>query len=382
MIRRKLVYLFPEPLPLPRARGIQVAHTVVDLAHQGIDVELIHAAGDGGDPIRHSGLEPPKHLTTNAIARHLPWPFQRVRSNRIFFWRLRRRLRQLAPGTVVMIRHVKLAAMLLKHFPQRPLLYEAHEVFADTAASSQQERIARDEQAVVYGAAAIVTNSGATAARLRERYPRISCPMAVIPNGVSLPKSLPAKPWNELQRHVIYAGSFFAWKGVADLAAAAADLPGFRIRLIGGDQVQANALLKDLPPLAADLVFEDRQPHAEIMQKLTEACIAVLPNRPDTDSRFTSPIKLFEYMGAGCAVVASDLPSIREILADDEAAWFTPGDSRSLAAALLKLAADPAAAKSMGERLRRKAEQFTWEQRARKLSTIIDAIATGDGSKQ
>lgn len=281
-----------------------------------------------------------------------------------------------------MIRHVKLAAMLLKHFPQRPLLYEAHEVFADTAASSQQERIARDEQAVVYGAAAIVTNSGATAARLRERYPRISCPMAVIPNGVSLPKSLPAKPWNELQRHVIYAGSFFAWKGVADLAAAAADLPGFRIRLIGGDQVQANALLKDLPPFAADLVFEDRQPHAEIMQKLTEACIAVLPNRPDTDSRFTSPIKLFEYMGAGCAVVASDLPSIREILADDEAAWFTPGDPGSLAAALLKLAANPAAAKSMGERLRRKAEQFTWEQRARKLSTIIDAIATGDGSKQ
>lgn len=370
----KLLYLFPEPLPMPRARGIQVAHTVVELARQGVDVELIHAAGEGGDPIRHCGLEPPARLTVSAVARNLAWPLERVRSNRLFFWRLRQRLRLLEPGTPIMVRHIKMAAMLVRHFPQFPLLYESHEVFADTAAATERQRIERDEGAVARGAAAIVTNSGATATRLRELYPGIACPVEVIPNGVALPAILPEKPWADLQRHIIYAGSFFGWKGVADLVEAAVELPGFGIRLIGGGQDKAATLVKGLPPVAADLAFEDRQPHARVMEKLAAACIAVLPNRPDTDSRFTSPIKLFEYMGAGCAVVASDLPSIREILAEGEAAWFTPGDPHSLAVALRRLAADPAAARAMGERLREKAKQYTWAARAVRLARLLAGL--------
>lgn len=375
----KLLYLFPEPLPLPRARGIQVAHTVVELAKSGLQVELVHAAGDGSDPIAACGLQRPANLYIASIARNLPWPLERVRSNRIFFLRLRRRLHQVPAGTVVMVRHIKLAAMLARHFPQLPLLYEAHEVFAETAAPAQRQRIERDEASVVQAAAAIVTNSGATAAALRERYAGIACPVEVIPNGVDLPEEVPAKDWSAPHKSVIYAGSFFGWKGVADLVAAAAELPGFRIRLIGGDQTQGAALQQGLPRAKAELLFEGRQPHARVMAELALSCIAVLPNRPDTDSRFTSPIKLFEYMGAGCAVVASDLPSVREILADDEAAWFNPGDPASLVAALCSLAADPAGAREMGERLRQKARQYTWAARAEKLARLIAGLSQGAG---
>ena len=72
--------------------------------------------------------------------------------------------------------------------------------------------------------------------------------------------------------------------------------------------------------------FRGYVPQQEVMRGLHSACIAVLPNRDDADSRYTSPIKLFEYMAAGCAIVASDLPPLRADLAGDEPVWVRPGD--------------------------------------------------------
>ena len=47
-----------------------------------------------------------------------------------------------------------------------------------------------------------------------------------------------------------------------------------------------------------------------------------------------SPLKLFEYLASGKPIVSSDLPSIREIVSDDDVFFAVPGDSASLAAAL------------------------------------------------
>jgi len=118
-----------------------------------------------------------------------------------------------------------------------------------------------------------------------------------------------------------------------------------------------------------------RLPHDQVMAELAAACIAVLPNRPDVDSQFTSPIKLFEYMGAGCAIVASDLPSIREILAGDEAEWFAPGQPAALAAALQRLLAEPGRARAMSAAVRAKAGRYTWEKRGERLRALLENLS-------
>ena len=366
----KLIYAFPEPLPLERARGLQVAHVVSDLAHLGQAVELVYVPRPSLHPLGHYGLEVPTGLTLTPLSRSLPWPLARTHSNRLFFWRFRRHLRGVRDA-VIYVRHLKLAAMLLRE-PGLRLVYEAHEVFSDTAQASAQAAQFEMEALVMRSATLVIANSTATARRLKELHgERV---VEVLPNGVDWPESLPEKDWAHVAQHIIYAGSFFAWKGVTDLVRSAGELPGCRISLLGGDAAQIARERAAAPAGGAQLEFRGQLPHAEVARELQSACIAVLPNRDDPDSRFTSPIKLFEYMAAGCAIVASDLPALRDLLADDEAVWVKPGDPASLAVGIRRLTADPALARQMGERGREKSRGYTWRARAEKLSALLKGL--------
>jgi glycosyltransferase involved in cell wall biosynthesis len=374
----RLLYAFPEPLPLPRARGVQVAHAVASLAAAGVAVGLAHVPVAGASPLAPLGVDSVPGVDLIPLSRgwpaplHLLPPFSRWHSARFFAARLRDEILARRPDALY-VRHLKLADILLAWRLPVPLVYEAHEVFADTAPARRRERTAAMERRVVAGAAGVVCNTAATASRLGELYaaPRR---LLVLPNGVARPASLPQKPWADCRRQVIYAGSFFGWKGVDDIVAAAAGLEGFRISLVGGEAAQMARLRPALPATGAVIEMVPRLPHAEVMGRLAASCIAVLPNRPDPDSAFTSPIKLFEYMAAGCAVVAADLPSIREILGPNDAAWFEAGNPASLAAALRDLAADPARAEAMGNALREKSAAYTWQARAEKLRDFLGSV--------
>lgn len=371
----RLLYAFPEPLPLDRARGIQSIHTVAALARTGMTVDLAYVPA-GDDPFLHYAVEQPAGVVLAPVSRSLPWPLARVHSNRVFSWRLSRRFASQIDGGTTMVRHVKLAAWLAAR--RARFLYEAHEVFADTAPAGKSSQRRAEEAAVMRGAAAIIANSAATAKRLGELYgePRL---VEVIPNGVARPDRMAPKDWHQAHRHIVYAGSFFPWKGTSDLMEAARSMPGARIELLGGDpghidRNSGDSLVGDTQASGAQIVLRGRLPHAAVAERLASACIAVLPNRADPDSVFTSPIKLFEYMAAGCAIVASDLPALREILAEDEAVWTTPGDPASLAAGIVRLAADPDRARRLGEAVREKSKQFTWDARASRLTAVLQRL--------
>ncbi len=374
----KLLYAFPEPLPLPRARGVQVAHAVASLAAAGIAVDLAYVPVAGQSPLAPTGITAAVGLALLPLSRGWPAPLDRIppfsrwHSVRWFARRLLREITQRRPDALY-VRHLKLAALLLAEPDPPPLIYEAHEVFADTARPARRERTLAMERAVVANAAAVVCNSRATADRLTVLYgaPRH---LLVLPNGVTPLAALPDKPWQNCRHHVIYAGSFFGWKGVADLVTAAATLDGFRITLIGGEPEQIARLRSQLPGGGAQVEFLPRLPHAEVMAWVAAACIAVLPNRADPDSAFTSPIKLFEYMAAGCAIVTSDLPAIREILGQTDAAWCRPGDPGSLRDALLALGNDCDRAREMGQRMYAMSADYAWQKRAARLKDFLGGV--------
>ena len=103
------------------------------------------------------------------------------------------------------------------------------------------------------------------------------------------------------------------------------------------------------------------------------ADVLVLPNsaKPKISSHYTSPLKLFQYMASGVPIIASDLPSIREILTDDTAFWFPPDDERALARQIEYVLSHPDEARSKAARAREEVKKYTWDARA---SAILEYI--------
>lgn len=365
---------------MERARGFQAVHTVAALAGNGMPVEFAFPlSGTQGraEPFRHYGVVKPASVDVVSISRTLPWPLTRVHSNRFFFHSLRKYFGGRLEQAPLMVRHLKLAALLARRAPRVRFLYEAHEVFGDTAQPSKRDANRALERIVMENAAAVASNSAATAARLVELYGGRA--PVVVPNGVDRPATIPEKPWREAGRHIVYAGSFFPWKGVGELVAAAEQLPGCRIELIGGDATRISEMKAALVPGGAEVEFPGRIPHGQVMARLAAACVAVLPNRADADSAFTSPIKLFEYMAAGCAIVATDLPALREILGDGDAVWVKANDPTSLAKGIRELVDNPKRAQFLGERARALSAAYTWSARGRKLVALIEGMM-GNGA--
>ena len=365
-----LLFTFPEPLPMDRARGIQVVHSIAALGKAGINVDFSFVP-TGTDPFTYYGVVQPANVRVIPISRSLPWPLQRIHSNRLYAARLNGFI-DLAT-VPVMLRHLKLAAWLAVH-PARPhFIYEAHEVFADTAPKKHVDTRRAEEARVIARAAAVITNSEATANRLTELYGKPER-LEVIPNGVMRPDEVDEKDWKNARHHIIYSGSLFPWKGVADLVSAGAGLTGYEIDIVGGDGQRIKELRAVVSKNGARINFLGHLAHEEVMIKLQTACIAVIPNRAETDSRFTSPIKLFEYMAAGCAIVASDLPALREVIGQDDVVWTRPGDPKSIKDAITSLAEDPVLARELGRRVREKSKRFTWDSRAERIRDILVAM--------
>ena len=365
----RILYIFPEEFPNNKARGIQVAHSIFALASQGINVDFAYVPlKNFPNPFHFYGLRIPETLRLVPLSRTIC----NIKSNRIFFWNFKKWFKKLQkhPDCIV-VRHIKIAYFLLINFPQIPLIYEAHEVFSDVASKNIKTKIHKIENFISSKSSIIIANSNVTAERLREKY-LTNRKIFVVPNGVKIYEMSSNKHWHEIHKNIIYTGSLFKWKGVEDLVEASRFLSGFKITIIGGNSSQIERLKRKMNPNGAEIVFLGYLPYQETIQYLQKACIAIIPNRNESPSHFTSPLKLFEYMAAGCAIIASDIPSLHEVLNNDEAIWFEPGNPYSLSEAIKILASDVEKAKKMGEMMRNKANNYTWDLRAKKIIEIIN----------
>ncbi|MCK6568762.1 MAG: hypothetical protein DCC59_01520 [Chloroflexi bacterium] len=80
-----------------------------------------------------------------------------------------------------------------------------------------------------------------------------------------------------------------------------------------------------------------------------------------------NPMKMFEYMAAGRAIISADLPSIREVLNEGNAMLAEPGEIGAWRLEIEKLLADESRRLKMGKQARKDAEQFTWAKREERI---------------
>jgi glycosyltransferase involved in cell wall biosynthesis len=76
-------------------------------------------------------------------------------------------------------------------------------------------------------------------------------------------------------------------------------------------------------------------------------------------------------MAGGIAVVASDLPSIREIVTPNEALLVVPGCPRALADGIRHLLIDASLRRRLVENALSRVRDFSWERRAEKIVNLM-----------
>lgn len=372
----RLIYVFPEELPIKKARAIQVVKTVAALSAQGVDVDLVYAPVAGECPFAYYGVPRPERVSLVPISRGIS-VFPRLKSGALFFYRFRKWLFTSAAvrnvgKTILFVRHLKFAHRLLASGIHIPVVFEAHEIFADAVTGRKAKKLAQLEQVVLEQSATVIAITEQLAALLSARY-HLQRRIHILPSATDLPAVVPGKPWSEAGQHIAYTGSLYGWKGVDDLVAAAALLPEtLTITIVGGEHEEIARLQSQQAATGAKIVYRGHLSHQETLQVLAETCIAILPNRAGSVSLFTSPLKLFEYMAMGCVVVASDLPVFREILGEQEAFWFDVGNPEGLAAAIRQALGDVACLEQISGVLANKAQQYSWQGRAIALFDILN----------
>ena len=391
----KLVYITNSRLPTEKAHGYQICKMCEAFALQGAQVKLLHPYREnplkGKSVFEYYGVRPVFEVCT------LPnWDI--VRLNRwipnkwftpLFFlhallWgRYAARKAAQEGADLYYTREATIAYWLVRM--GLPTVYEAHVV----PKRAQRWFIGRLAASRYLQLVVVLTSF------IRERFIQIGFSpekVVVLPDGMdlSLFEDLPTKEECRqalglpLDRFIIgYIGRFRTMemeKGIPELVEAMKYLPVVNgkeplLLCVGGPMDAVPSYLELARRLGVPkrrFQFVDRVPNTEVPCWI-RACDVVTIPWPWTEfsAYFTSPLKLFEYMAAGVPIVATDLPSIREVLRHGENAWLVPpGDPKALAEGIRYLLENPELSQKLAKQAREDVKQYTWKSRASKILSL------------
>lgn len=162
---------------------------------------------------------------------------------------------------------------------------------------------------------------------------------------------------------VLYTGTFEAYQGLDLLFTAARAVldrrPDARFVLAGGrpDQVKSARADAAKAGLGEAVIFAGQRPSDEIPSFLDAADLLVSPRSTGTNT----PLKIYQYLRSGRAIVATRLLTHTQVL-DDQVAILTPPTPEGFAAGILSAIGDPKMARAVGERARQMAEtKYSYE---------------------
>jgi glycosyltransferase involved in cell wall biosynthesis len=182
-----------------------------------------------------------------------------------------------------------------------------------------------------------------------------------------------------------YFGQLSAGRGIEIIEAMARVRPDVLFVVFGGSDkdVAARRTLNAI----GNLVYAGFVPHATAQVAMAACDVLLMPYQHSVSigiaghdtARWMSPMKMFEYLGSGSAIISSDLPVLREVLKDGRTALLAaPDDVNAWLSCLDRLIADPALRASIGraahESYRR---EHTWTRRAEAILAAGAALRNG-----
>lgn len=365
----KIIYVENVRIPSERAHAYQIVQTCAWFARSGHDVVLVNPNRAGGKNVfqAYDLASDLFHHTRLDVTDPLSWswfPSKKVAYalQRFSFARAITRWARDRKADIWYTRDPAMVDILRDR--ERRFVLELHD--RPDAQPARWERIKPFVSAYVVitkGLKDVLVSLGIDAARIH-----------VAPDGYD-PKdfALSADRTNERERLgvprdafvVMYAGSFYPWKGV-DLVVRAwpkTDANAHLV-LIGGPQEDRDRLER-LANAHPRIHLHPAVAHDQAVRSFVAADVGLLSSSDahEIGRVFTSPLKQFEYLAAGLPVLASDVPSSHEILHDDVAKFYAYTEN-GFAAALHEAMRDPAWRERASRVAQDVVKPYTWEARA------------------
>jgi glycosyltransferase involved in cell wall biosynthesis len=254
-----------------------------------------------------------------------------------------------------------------------PLVYEAH--------GPPRGRFERWQFETMFRSASfarLVVISNALQEIFIESFPSLDTRDVIVAHdGADLPRPATDSPdaattYRDDRLTVGYIGSLYEGRGLELIGEVARNCPNIDFDIVGGAPQEVSRWRQRIPH--TNVRWHGHVTHSHLQKYFDKIDVLLAPyqrrvgianNRTDT-SRYMSPLKIFEYMAQGKAIVASDLPVLREVLVNERHALLCePEDVQAWTNALHRLAKGPELRLRLGgsaqELLR---DRYTWGARA------------------
>jgi len=203
------------------------------------------------------------------------------------------------------------------------------------------------------------------------------------PNGVELERyeNLPKPPEARRQLNlpdvltVGFTGHIYPGRGADLLFELAKQMPHINFLWVGGTPELVSLWKSKLDEArAANVTMTGFVEHSRIPLYQAAADVLLMPYSRTIEAssgqdiaEVINPMKMFEYMASGRAIVSADLPVIREVLNEKNVVFCKVGEIRDWRLAIEALLADEAHRVALGTQARRDVERFSWARREKRV---------------
>lgn len=379
----KLIYICQFSIPTEKAHGVQIANTCASLAAHGVEVELV--APSRTEAERENFWEYYNVPRTFLITRLDRPTFARFGKigyvlKTLFFLRRAARYAVHAGAHAVYTREPLLGVWMRGHilslhaYPRCGARWYDRWLWKRTAGLVVITSFMKQW----------ATAAGVNADRI-----------FVTPNGVDedqlADERSVAQARAELsmvyEREVVgYVGKYFSpfgrGTGVDELIRAFPSIKKKRPRallMLVGINETAIPLVREKIRIAGisddDVVIHTHVPRSQVSTYLRAAdvLIAYYPYSKHHAYKM-SPMKVFDYMASGRAIVAADLPAMREVLPEECGVLVPPDNEQAFVRTVVEVLSDPERARRMSKNARLRAASLTWYKRAERLLAFIHNV--------
>ena len=169
------------------------------------------------------------------------------------------------------------------------------------------------------------------------------------------------------RKSIFFSGSCTKTKGIEKILSLSENLMDYKFYIASLENYKDNNLPKHF--IRKNIIWLGRLKRKEVILFLRKMQYCILPNELDNKNNlYTSPMKLFEYLSSGKAIIASPINTVKEIL-DKNCFYELPNDEKLFPKfAELIRTSDP---KKISKNYHKIVKEFTWEKRAVEFMNFV-----------